>query len=98
MAQIENIQATTPQQEQPRDPKLWKAAQQFENLFVEQLAKQLQQTAQPEDGDDDEQATSGATSFYQDMLPGALADGVTAAGGLGLTQQLYDAMAQQEAK
>jgi hypothetical protein len=33
------------------------------------------------------------------MLPGALANGVTAAGGLGLAQQLYDSMQQrQEAK
>jgi len=61
-----------------------RAALAFERQLVEQLAKQLAETAKPA-GDD---ASSAAGNAYLDMLPGALADAVTAAGGLGLAAQL----------
>jgi Rod binding domain-containing protein len=101
MTRIENTtQSTTPAAAVARDPKLWDAAKQFEQVLVEQLTKQLQETAQPagdegEDGDDGKSAVSG---FYSQLLPGALAQGVSDAGGLGLAQQLYDSMAQKGAK
>src|SRR4051795_2860155 len=98
MAGIDNIQssgavtpvaATAP----ARDSKLWDAARQFEQVLTEQLAKQLQATAQPSDddasGDDDGgNSTTGGqdavSSMYTQMLPGALAQSVSDGGGLGL--------------
>jgi Rod binding domain-containing protein len=40
-----------------------------------------------EDGSDS--GASAATSAYNDMLPGTLADAVTSAGGLGLAHDLW---------
>lgn len=90
------------------DQKLWDTATQFENLFVQQLTQQLQDTVQPQDDSsddssddsgDDTDTTVGATDatsqYYSQLLPGALADGITAGGGLGLAQQLYTALTQQ---
>jgi Rod binding domain-containing protein len=96
---ISNVQGTTPAaaSAQKRDPKLWDAAKQFESVLVEQLAQQMQQTAQPSDDDSgDDASTSAADGVYTQMLPGALARGVSDAGGLGLAQQIYDSMAQKQ--
>ena len=68
----------------PETRQAYQAALGFERMLVAQLAKQLTDTA----GGDQE--TSAATSAYRDLLPDALADGVTAAGGLGLARQLFD--------
>jgi Rod binding domain-containing protein len=112
MAGIENIQsssAVTPVSATApaaRDAKLWDAAKQFEQVLTEQLAKQLQATAQPsqddDSGDDDsgDDSTTGAqdavSNMYTQMLPGALSQAVSAGGGLGLAQKLYDSMAQKQ--
>jgi Rod binding domain-containing protein len=111
MAGLENIQpstAVTPVSPTApaRDAKLWDAAKQFEQVLTEQLAKQLQATAQPSDddsGDDDSgDSTSGGqdavSNMYTQMLPGALAQSVSDGGGLGLglAQKLYDSMAQKQ--
>lgn len=72
------IRNGTPQQRQAYD-----AALGFERQLVEQLTKQLTATT----GADDSQE-SAATKSYRDLLPGALADAVTAAGGLGLAAQI----------
>ena len=60
------------------------AALGFERMLVAQLAKSLSDTTK---GEGDEQ-TSVASSTYRSMLPDALADGITSAGGLGLARQL----------
>jgi Rod binding domain-containing protein len=59
------------------------AALGFERQLVEQLAKQLGATTGADDSKD-----SAATKSYRDLMPGALADAVTAAGGLGLAAQI----------
>lgn len=68
--------------------KTYKAAVAFERVLVEQLTKELSATAQPAD----DESASAATGAYRDMLPGAMADALTGAGGIGLAQQLYAAM------
>jgi Rod binding domain-containing protein len=99
MTRVENIQPVTPAAPARRDAKLWDAAKQFEQVLVEQLAKQLQETAQPAEGDgEDGDGQTALSGLYTQMLPGALAQGVADGGGLGLAQQLYDSMAQREPK
>src|SRR3954471_20109059 len=96
MTSVGNIQpSTTAAAPTSRDAKLWDAAKQFESVLVEQLAKQMQETAQPAESEDGD-GQSAASGFYTQMLPGALAQGVSDGGGLGLAQQLYDSMKQNE--
>jgi Rod binding domain-containing protein len=100
MTQIDNIQGVSPVQK-TRDKKTWDAAAQFEKLLVEQLAKQMQATVETDSdssSDEDGAGKSAAAGFYSQLLPGALADGVTAGGGLGLQQRLYDAMSMKGSK
>ena len=56
-----------------------KAALGFERVLLSQLTEQLVKSAEST-GDD----ASAATQAYRDMLPGALADAMVAAGGVGL--------------
>ena len=42
-----------------------------------------------DDSGDGDAGASAATSAYNDMLPGTLADAVTGAGGLGLAHDLW---------
>ena len=95
---VQPVSAASPAK---RDPKLWDAAKQFEQVLVEQLALQLQDTAQPstDDSGDDDGDTAGqdaVSGMYRQKLPGALAQGVSDGGGLGLAQQLYDSMKQTQ--
>jgi len=69
----------------PKDRQNYEAALGFERMLVQQLAKSLTDTTKSSDGDDE---SSAATATYRSMLPDALADGITSAGGLGLAQQL----------
>ena len=78
-ADIRNGSATT--------RKTYTAALSFERMLVEQLTKSMSKTAE---GDDDSGADA-ATTTYKDLLPGALADGIIAGGGLGLARQLVPA-------
>jgi len=66
------------------DKKAYKAAMGFEQLFVGQLVQEMTKGSSLADG-----PRAGAMS---DALTGALADG----GGLGLADQLYQAMKLQE--
>lgn len=64
--------------------KLYQAALAFEEVLTRQLTQQLVEASQT--GDDDDDPAGGA---YASMLPDALAQGVTASGGLGLAPELY---------
>jgi Rod binding domain-containing protein len=68
----------------PAQRKNYQAALGFERMLVQQLTKSLAETTK---ADGDEQG-SAATNTYRSMLPDALADSITSAGGLGLAQQL----------
>ena len=68
-----------------------KAALGFERQLLTQLTEQLAKSAM---GGDDEN-TSAATGAYRDMLPGALADAMVAAGGIGVAANLVATMKEQ---
>ena len=79
----------------PQTKKTYTAALGFERVLVEQLAKAMNDTAQNPETDADNGADA-ATTTYGDLLPGALADGIIAGGGLGLASQLVPGLQQQE--
>jgi len=65
----------------------------FEQLLVQQLATSLTETTEPAgEGEGQEGASGGGSSVLSSMLPGALADGVTNGGGLGLAAELAKGM------
>jgi hypothetical protein len=84
---------------------LYKAALGFEQLLTKELTDQLAQTMQGTDamggsddssgdGSDDPSTSSifsmgGTSPVVSQMLPQALSDGITQAGGLGIAHQLY---------
>jgi Rod binding domain-containing protein len=68
---------------------LYATALQFEQLLLQQLTQQLDQTTL--DGSSDG-SSDGTTQLYSQMLPGAFAQGITDAGGIGLARQLYDSL------
>lgn len=83
----------------PQAQKLYTAALSFEQQLTQQLAQSLTSTLQDpstgtdgSDGSDDSSGADSSTSMLQQMLPDALAQGMTQAGGLGLAQQLYEAL------
>jgi Rod binding domain-containing protein len=69
------------------DQTRYKTALAFERQFVEQLTQQLADTTKNPDGDE---GASAATSSYQQMLPGVMADSVMASGGLGLARTIAE--------
>jgi len=89
---------------------LYKAALGFEQLLTQELTDQLAQTMQGTDdadssdsssneGSDDPStqsifSTGGSSPVVSQMLPQALSDGITQAGGLGMAHQLYLMLAQ----
>jgi len=89
---------------------LYKAALGFEQLLTQELTDQLAQTMQgtddadssdsSSDGSDDPSTQSifsmdgGSSPVMSQMLPQALSDGITQAGGLGIAHQLYLMLAQ----
>jgi Rod binding domain-containing protein len=83
-----DVRNGTPERRQQYD-----AALSFERQLVGELTKALAATAAPAD----DASTTAATRTYRDMLPGAMADAVMAEGGLGLAQQLDQAMTQKGA-
>jgi Rod binding domain-containing protein len=88
-----------------QDKKAYEAALGFERMLLGELTKSLADTAKPagsDDGGDDSSADGGdsqtqdaASSMYMQMLPDQLADAVTAAGGLGLAQNLYQTIKER---
>jgi len=77
----------------PKAQQLYATALQFEQLLVTELAQQLQSTDGSTDGSSDSSSSDGTTALYQQMLPGALAQGITDAGGIGLAGELYQSLA-----
>ncbi|HKI91771.1 MAG TPA: hypothetical protein VJ986_05690 [Gaiellaceae bacterium] len=74
----------------PKAQQLYATALQFEQLLVTELAQQLQQT---DGSSSDSGSGDGTTALYRQMLPGALAQGITDAGGIGLAGELYQSLA-----
>jgi hypothetical protein len=82
----------------PQAQQRYAAALGLEREFLQQLTDALAQSAQPQedDGSDgdgtDAGSGMGGSNPYAQLLPGALADGLTAAGGTGLADDLYRAI------
>ncbi len=81
----------------PQAQQLYATALQFEQLLVEQLAQGLQSTDGSSDGSSGDGSSDGSSdgtsALYSQMLPGALAQGISGAGGLGLANELYQSLA-----
>jgi Rod binding domain-containing protein len=73
----------------PKARALYDAALSFEQTLVRQLTQGLTSALQGGSDDDSGDATS---SMYTEMLPDALAQGITNGGGLGLADDLYGTM------
>lgn len=74
----------------------YRTALSFENVLMAQLTKTMQSTADPvldpESDDDSAAAPSAAGGAYSQMLPGVMADALTAGGGIGIAREVYDAL------
>lgn len=79
----------------PAAQQLYAGALAFEQQLTEQLAQSLADSAQAAGGSDDEDSGDATTSMYKQMLPDAMSQGVTAAGGLGLARVLYEQLRQR---
>ncbi len=79
----------------PQGQQLYSAALAFEQALTQQLTQSLADSAMPQNdgsGDDSSGVTSttdATTSMYRQMLPDALSQGITGAGGLGLAHDLW---------
>jgi Rod binding domain-containing protein len=71
------------------DPKLLKAAKDFESIFVRQMLKQLEKTTAAGAGT---QASAGEKT-YGSMIVDTLSDSIQKAGGLGLADVIARSMA-----
>ena len=81
-----------------QDKKAYEAALGFERMLLGELTKSLADTAKPAGSDDSstgDGSQDAASSMYMQMLPDQLADAVTAAGGLGLAQNLYQTIKER---
>jgi Rod binding domain-containing protein len=82
----------------PDAQKLYSTALAFEKVLVEQLTKQLDPSSSEgmtsDDSDSEDSGSDGSTAMYSQMLPGAFAQGISDAGGVGLADQLYRSLAK----
>ena len=65
----------------PDQQKAYRAALSFERVLVGQLLQSL--------GDDALGTSEDTPAAYKQLMPDAMADSLTAGGGLGIAQQLY---------
>ena len=74
----------------------YKSALQFERQLVEQLTQSMADTTKAQGGSDDsddgsgDDGSSSSTDQYTQMLPGAMADSIMQAGGLGLARTIAE--------
>ncbi|HEV7751464.1 MAG TPA: hypothetical protein VGO71_07975 [Baekduia sp.] len=78
------------------DQDRYKTALAFERQLVEQLTQQLSDSATSQDaGSEDGAGSSSASTSYQQMMPGILADSVMQSGGLGLARTIAASMKEK---
>jgi Rod binding domain-containing protein len=79
-----------------KDRQLYTAALAFEQQLTRQLAQSLVDATQPQDdtssSDDGSSVQDASSNPYAQMLPDALTQSVTGAGGLGLAPELWRAL------
>jgi Rod binding domain-containing protein len=74
----------------PDEQRTYRTAMAFERVLIGQLTTAMQSTVP---GDDDD--ASAATKSYREMLPGTMADALTAGGGIGLAADLARSLKTQ---
>ena len=84
-----------------QDKQAYTAALGFERQLLTQLTQAMvDSTQQDQDSSDDSDSTDdgsdAVTQAYNQMLPDQLADGLIAAGGTGLAENLYRALRQEQ--
>jgi hypothetical protein len=79
------------------DQQRYKTALAFERQLVEQLTQQLSDSATSPDAGagEDGGGSSSASTSYQQMMPGILADSVMQSGGLGLARTIAASMKER---
>lgn len=70
------------------DPKLLKAARDFEAIFVRQMLKSVEKTTAAGAG----AAKSAGQSTYGSMIVDSLTESITSAGGMGLSEMIARSM------
>jgi Rod binding domain-containing protein len=70
------------------DPKLVKAAQEFEAVFIRQLLKPLEKAGETGKGN----SIGSGSNIYGSMMVGAVADQASAGGGIGLAEMVLKAL------
>ena len=73
-------------------PEVLKAAREFESIFLRTLLSSLEKTTKTSGG-----SLSAGQSAYGGMVVGAMADAMSSAGGIGLTEVIVKAMTHQAA-
>ena len=80
---------------------IYSAALQIEQTFLEQLTQAMNpaaslDTSADDSGDSSESDdSSGLGGMYSDMIPNAMAQGLTSAGGIGLARTIAEGMGMQ---
>jgi Rod binding domain-containing protein len=80
----------------PAAERLYSGALAFEQQLTQQLTQSLADSADSLGGGDGEDSGDATTSMYKQMLPDAMSQGITAAGGLGLARVIYDQLRLRE--
>jgi len=78
----------------PAAERLYAGALAFEQQLTQQLTQSLADSADSSSSGDDDSGDA-TTSMYKQMLPDAMSQGVTDAGGLGLARVIYDQLRLQ---
>ncbi len=86
---LSTANTSAPAKSDAPDPKLLKAAKDFESIFVRQMLKQLEKTTAAGAGT---QASAGEKT-YGSMIVDTLSDSIQKAGGLGLADIIAQSMA-----
>jgi len=92
MSEINALSSMTPRPQngplgpgKPTDPRLWKAAQDFEMVFASQFVKAMRATS----GESDLMESAPGRETFDSMFSEALARNLVENGTLGLSQSLY---------
>jgi len=86
---IDSATAAAPAKADATDPKLLKAAKDFESIFVRQMLKGLEKTTAAGAGAE----SSAGEKTYGSMIVDTLSESIQKAGGLGLADVIAQSMA-----
>lgn len=79
---------------QATDEELMDVCKQFEAYFLEQMMKQMEKMV-PKNDEDKDSSTSQLVDYFKDTVIQEMASQSTQTQGLGIAQQLYEAMKRE---